>query len=250
MILVDPRGGSCELAAPLRKMGVEIDDKYELPFGDLVFEGRGVGGAPVSIGIEFKTLRELISAIRTERLQGYQMRGMRPLFTHSYLFIEGELLYDARGRLLRRTGKRTTKPLPGQMGVNELLKRIHVLHLCGGLNPWWTTSRKDTLQSIVALYHTWTDVDLDKHKSHLAIYEAPPLLPISDFRRSVKTFPGVGMRTSAAVEQYFKGSLQRATAASASEWASIEILDDKGKTRRLGMKTAEQIVAFCRGMPQ
>jgi ERCC4-type nuclease len=245
VILVDRRTGSHELVAPLRRCGLEVEE-VELPFADIVFEGRGVGGAPVSIGIEFKQLRELVQAIRTERLQGYQLRGMRPLFDHSYLFIEGELLYDAKGRLIRRTGKRSTAVLPGQMSVNELLKRVQVLHLCGGLNPWWTTNRKDTLQSIVALYHTWTDTDLDKHKSHLAIYEAPPLLPISDFRRTIKTLPGIGMQMSLAAEQAFKGSLRRAFWASADEWAALVSTDEKGKTRRLGMKTAEQIVDFCR----
>ena len=246
MILIDDRAGSCELIQPLRKLGIEIE-ATRLAFGDLAFDGRGAKGVSVSIGVEFKKLDELVAALRSERLQGYQMRGMRPVFDHSYLLIEGELLYDKAGALQQRRGKHRLVPLPGQMSVNELLKRLYVLHLCGGLNPLWTVNRKDTLQAIAALYHTWVDTDLDRHKSHIAMYEAPPLMPISEFRRTVRTFPGIGMRASLAVEQHFKGDLHRACAASAEEWASIAVVTDGGKAKRLGMTVAVRVYEFCHG---
>lgn len=246
-LLVDRRAGSCDLIKPLIAMGLPVDE-VELSFGDIAWEGRGEKGMPLLIGLEFKKLDELVQALRTERLQGYQMRGMRGVYAHSYLFIEGELLYDKKGRLLKRQKyTKELRPLAGNMTVNELYKRIQVLHLCGGLNPWWTTNRSDTLQSIAALYRTWTDADLDRHKSHLAIYEAPPLVPISDFRRSVKTLHGVGMHASAAAERTFGGSLRRAITATAAEWAAIEVCSDDGKHRRIGLKVAEQIVKQIKG---
>lgn len=249
MLFVDDRAGSHELAEPLRKLGVPVE-LTRLDFGDVMWEGRGAGGAPVLIGVEFKQLRELVQALRTERLQGYQLPGMRDTFTHSYLFIEGDIDYD-RGGLLQikqrsRFGRGT--PMPGRMTINELLKRIYVMHLCGGLNPWYTTCRKDTLQSLVALYHTWTDTDLDKHKSHIAAYEAPSIISISPFRRTVKTFPGVGLRSSLAVEMQFSGNLVNAVTASAETWSGILVMDDKGKPRRLGMKVAQQIYDYCHGI--
>jgi hypothetical protein len=247
MLFVDDRAGSNELAEPLRRLGVPVETT-RLDYGDVMFEGRGEKGVPVLIGVEFKQLRELVQALRTERLQGYQLPGMRDTYAHSYLFIEGELEYD-RGGLLQvpkrgaRFGRNT--PMPGRMSVNELLKRIYVLHLCGGLNPWYTTCRKDTLQSLVALYHTWTDTDLDKHKSHIAAYEAPSIISISPFRRTVKTFPGVGLRSSLAVEMQFSGNLVKAVTASVDTWAGILVMDEKGKPRRLGTKVAQQIYDYC-----
>lgn len=246
MLFVDDRAGSNDLVEPLRKLGVEVE-ATRLDFGDVCWEGRGEGGAPVLVGIEFKQLRELVQALRTERLQGYQLQGMRETFRYSYLFVEGEVAYDRKGLLLIKQGRHRfgrDTPMPGQMTISELLKRVYVMHLCGGLNPWFTATRKDTLQSIIALYRTWTDVDLDKHKSHIAIYEAPSLISISDFRRTVKTFPHIGMRASLAVEMYFGGDLKRAVMAPPHVWAEIEIIDDKGKTRRLGMKAAEDITGF------
>jgi ERCC4-type nuclease len=242
MILVDDRDGSKDLAAPLRRQGLPVE-LVRLDFGDIAFEGRGVGGAPVQIGIEFKQLRELVQALRTQRLQGHQVPGMRPLFDHSYLMIEGELIYDSSGTLLRRSALSRLVPLEGQMTVNELLKRVNVLHICGGMNPYWTTSRADSIQTLIALYQTWTDTDMDQHKSHLGIYTATSILPISDQRKTLSTFPHIGRLTSKAVLDYF-GSLEKAVAASAPQWAEVCTADPRGRKRRIGLKHAEDIVAF------
>lgn len=256
VLFVDTRAGSVDLIEPLKKMGLPVEGT-RLEFGDIAFEGRGEKGRPVTIGIEFKQLSELVEAMRTERLQGHQLRGMRGdvfhpgMFDYSYLMFEGEISYDRRGQLTKkhasRFGGTEYETMPGRMTIGELLKRIYVLHLCGGLNPWPTVTRRDTLKAIEALYHTWTDVDLDEHKSHLAIYEAPPLLPISDFRRTVKTFPHIGMRGSLAVELQFNGSLRKAVNASASTWANILTLDKNHNPRRLGDKVAEDIIKFVTG---
>jgi hypothetical protein len=248
MLDVDDRAGSKNLIEPLKRLGLPARKAHN-DFGDchpdLVFEGRGERGRAVSIAVEHKTLRECVQALRTNRLQGYQMVGMRQ-FDYCYLFIEGELLYDCHGVLQRRQGRRKLVPLEGRMTVGELLKRVYVLHLCGGLNPWWTATREDTLQALSALYHTWTDTDLDAHKSHLAIYQAPSLAPVSPFRASIASFPGIGHRTSAAVERAFHGSLRAAVGASVEEWAAIPV-GERGTTRRLGRVVAARIVQHCRG---
>ena len=248
MIFVDYRAGSKELIAPLRKLGLPVEETT-LEFGDVMWEGRGEKGAPVLVGIEFKKLEELVAAIRTERLQGHQLLGMRDTFKFSYLMYEGEILFDKTGQLLERKkgrfGKDRFVPMPGQMTINELTKRVHVLHLCGGLTPVWTFDRTHTLQTILALYRTYTDKDLDKHKSHIAAYEAPPIRPINGLRRTLKTFPEIGMKASLAAQLKF-GTLRDATNATVEDWATLEVLDDKGKVRRLGTSVAEKIVAFCR----
>jgi len=246
MIFIDYRQGSHELVAPLQAMGLPVEETT-LEFGAVMFEGRGEKGKTVSIGIEFKKLGELVTSLRTQRLQGYQLKGMRNLYDFSYLFIEGGLLYDQAGGLLRKGKRNRVSSLQGQMSISELWKRIFVLHLRGGLNPVWSSTRGDTLQAISALYHTWVDCDLDKHKSHLGIYNAPSLVPISDFRRAVFAWPGIGIRGSQAVEKQFQGSLKRAVNASVETWANIQTIDDKGKPRKIGMKVASQIVEFLNG---
>ena len=239
-IAVDYRRGSHELVVPLEAMGHEVAET-DLPFGDIAFVGKGEAGVPVDIGIEFKKLEEFVDSLKTQRLQGHQMLGMQDAFEFRYLLIEGELLYDKRGRLLKRIGKHEFAPMPGGIGIYELMKRVHVLHLRGGLNPLWARNRRDTLMQLDVLYKVWTDKALDEHTSHLAIYQPPALIPVSQFRQTVATLPGIALRVSLAVERAFDASLRRAFNAGLQQWANIEIVDRNGHSKRLGPKVAERI---------
>lgn len=236
MLLVDYRDGSNELLEPLQKMGLPAESG-DIP-ADLAWEGRGEGGVDVQIGVEFKKLPELVASLRTERLQGHQLGKMRDNFDYSYLLIEGELIYDSAGRLCRRSGRRTTAPIAGGMAIGELLKRLHVLHLCGGLIPIWSTHRSHTLRHIEALYRVWTDCALDEHKSHIAIYNPPPPEPISEFRHIIKGIEGIGFKTTEAIEAHFGGSLRRAATAGKKEWMQID---------GIGPKLASHIMSVMEG---
>lgn len=227
MLLVDYRAGSKELIAPLRRMGLDAVEGDIA--ADIAFEGRGEKGAPVLIGLEYKKLGELMQSLRTQRLQGHQLLKMRDTFTFSYLLIEGELLYDTKGRLLKRVGRRQFRLMPGAMTAMELLKRLHVLNLRGGLmtlTPFART-QAETCMQIAALYRVWTDRDLDQHKSHIAIYQAPTLTPISEFRQIVKGFNGIGIKTSKAIEDCFRGSLRKAANAPRAKWEQIDGISAK-----------------------
>lgn len=246
MILVDYRAGSHELVEPLQQLGLPVRETT-LKSADLKFAGRGEGGQSVRVGIEFKKLPELVGSLQTGRLQGDQLlkmrgalTGKRPAYDFAWLLIEGELHYDTRGRLQRRTGRREFRSMAGGMTVNELLKRVFVLHLCGGLNPLWSRNRQQTLKLIEVLYRVWTDQALDEHKSHLAIYQPPTLVPISQFRRTVSTLPGVGLRVSAAAEKRFK-SIRQALTARSTDWAALETLDKQQHAKRLGTSVATRI---------
>lgn len=249
MIVVDRRQGSHELVAPLEARGLEVAETELTTAGDLTWTGRGEGGAPVEVGIEFKTLEEMVDSFHTQRLQDQVMRmrgaepGARPLYDYAWLLFEGEVIYDKNGRLLKRVGRREFKLMPGKMTHNELLKRLFVLHLRAGVAWINTESRRETLDVIEALYRTWTDKNLDDHNSHLAIYQPPALVPLSDFRQTVSSacFPGISVRKSLAVENAFGGSLRRAVNAPLEEWAEIEVVDKKGNRKRLGTSIASKI---------
>jgi len=245
-LFIDSRAGSHELVRPLQRLGLDVEETT-LDFADVAFEGRGEHGRPVSIGIEFKKLGECVQAMQTQRLQGHQAPGLAKTYDFRWLLVEGDILFNKQGRLLKRAGRRTFTSLPGHMLISEYWKRIHVLHLCWGLNPAHTESRAQTLTWIEALYRTWTDQDLDKHTSHLAIYTPPRIVPIGPFREAVCQWPRIGLRTSKAVEERFQGSLRRAARASVDEWAAVATIDDAGHTKRLGMKAAAEIDRFLEG---
>lgn len=244
MIFVDPRDGSCDLVQPLKKIGLPVDDGTYLDSGDLWFVGRGTDGIGLNIGIEYKHLSEMINSLRTNRLSGYQLHAMRaaeegerPPYDVAYLLVEGELIYDDRGQLQRRASKQTFKPIG--MSVSEMMKRLTVMHLLGGLNLLWAKNQRDSVQWINALYHTWTDKDLDEHKSHLALYEPPALVPLTKFERTVRTFPGIGLSFVKGAERKFT-TIRRAANASIREWSAVE--SDGEKSRKLGQSKAERVV--------
>ena len=135
----------------------------QLEFGDLFWVGRGEKGASLSIGVEHKTVTDLVNSLRTARLQGHQLPGMRaalegekPLYDVAYLIIEGGLVYDRNGRLLRRKGRRDFVPMEGGFTIDELLKRVNVMHMCAGLTPVWSVDRAFTIAWIRATYRSWT----------------------------------------------------------------------------------------------
>lgn len=242
MLLVDYREGSKELIAPLKKMGLPVEQS-DLDAGDVAFVGRGERGASVTIGVEFKKLGELMQSLRTGRLQGHQLGKMQEQFEFMYLLIEGELRFDDRGKVLKRIGRKDYRPYPGGMLVGELLKRLNVLHLRWGIVPIWCEARRASVMQIAMLYRTWTDTDLDKHKSHLAVYRPPPVLPISPKRQALCAWPGIQVKVSKAALDRFK-TLRGAANADIDEWADLAIVDEAGKSRRLGTSVARRIVEF------
>lgn len=247
MIFVDRRVGSRDLVAPLTKTGIPTE-MVELEFADVAFSGLGAMGTTVDIGIELKNLNDLVGSLRSGRLAGHQLPGLRAAYEHAWLVVEGHWRANDQGLVVTYQGKsRGWLPLHGKMRASELEKQVLTLELCGGLHVRYTNSRADTVRFVANLFRWWNDQALDHHTSHLAIHQQPTLVPISEFRQAVCRFPGVGVAVSKAVEVWFGASLKRAVLAGVDEWAGITMFDGDGKSRRIGTKTAERIVRFCEG---
>lgn len=253
MIYVDGSVGSLELIDPLRKKGLSVE-KAKLRSGDLWWLGRGEGGAPLRIGIEFKKIADVVQSLATERLQGHQLLKMHQEgpgdgrgYDRCYLLIEGDFGHDVQGGGTMFRKKRTVKA-PGIGNAMELEKRLFNLQTRGGLITRHTASRRDTLRVIEAWYHYWCDRDLDKHKSHLAIY-APDMDKrmkevISPHRAFFAGLPGISYERSIAISEYFNDDPEALMAASVAELAEIMTMDEKGKTRRLGEAQAQKVWVF------
>jgi ERCC4-type nuclease len=104
----------------LSKAGLPVDASTQLEAGDLFFVGRGDKGAATTIGIEHKKVADLIASLRTGRLQGVQLPGMRaaeagatPLYDYAYLMVEGEITWNEQGKLTRRVGARAFREIAG-----------------------------------------------------------------------------------------------------------------------------------------
>jgi hypothetical protein len=242
------------LLEPLRAAGLPAAEA-RLDSADLAFEGRGAKGTTVSVGVEFKRLdsksSDLVQSLRSGRLAGLQlpkMIGPHGAYDYAWLLVEGDWRHDEQGRLeARRGGARGAGrylPIRGGMSAVELDKQLFTLELCGGLHMGHTTTRRDSVRFLSSLYHWWSDVALDKHTSHLAVYTPAALVQLSPFRAAACAWPGVSVRTSLAAEKLFGGSVGRASAARVKDWAELTTTDSKGQTRRFGTAHAERLIAF------
>ena len=254
MIMVDYRAGSEELAKPLEKMGLPVQRDQNgklptLPFGDIAFAGRGIGGALVDVGIEYKKLGEFITCCRDGRFAGQQLPGLtgpKKIFDYAWLLLEspsGGWRADEKGFVCTYKGPRIGwKQVPGHMRASEMEKHLLTFAVCGGIQVQQTETQAGTLRFISNIYHWWTDVDLDKHTSHLAVHTPSMMGDVSPFRKAVMGWPGIGLKTSRAVEQRF-GSIKNAAMLNEAEWAELET-----DGRRFGRPAAEKLVKFLRGV--
>jgi ERCC4-type nuclease len=242
MLLVDDRAGSNDLVVPLQRLGLPAE-LSRLEYGDLAFVGRGEGKTTVDIGIEFKKLAELITSIRDGRFAGHQLPGMNLTYTHYWLLIEGAWKSNTKGEIIvpHRHG---WHPIQTGMTASAFNKHILTFELCGGCHVHFTNTRVDTHRFICSLYRWWTDVAMDAHTSHLAVHTPVGLIPLSPFRQAICSWPGIGRKTSKAIETHFGGSITRAATATTDEWAGI-VINSNG--RRLGHATAEKLQRFLRG---
>lgn len=245
MIFISPEQGSADLAPLLRKQGIEVPEPLvALDYADAEFTGRGVKGKPVSIGVEVKRLQELTSD--WNRLAGHQIPKMIEHYDYRYLIYEGKWKQNRKGTLLKRAGAQTFRPLRGRSNASSLRKQLYGLSLRAGVLTYRTEDRTDTIRYLVDLYRMWTDDNFEEHRSHLVVYEPQSLLNQSDFCRAVAAWPHVGLQRARAAEKVFK-SVRHASMAHFSRWAAIETIDNDGKLRKIGTKTAMKIEKFLEG---
>jgi ERCC4-type nuclease len=195
MIHVDSRIGSKDLLEPLKAAGYPAS-LARLEFADVAFIGRGKGGADVTIGVELKRFGDLISSLRSGRFQGHQLPGLQRSYDHVWLMIEGMWRQGRHGELMQ--GKRK---MPGQMTGSELEKQLLTLEMLGGIHVRHVSHRRDTVRALGSLYRWFSDRDLDSHRSHMVIYHAEPLVPVSQFRSTISTLPKIGVKTSLVIER-------------------------------------------------
>lgn len=241
-LIVDPRDGSDALVAPLIERGIQVNTFYI--DADVQFTGRGERGAPVTVGIEYKKLPDYLSSMKG-RLQVVQVPRMLKKYDRRYLLIEGEINYDTKGRILRRAGRNFWKPIPGQPGVAEIIKKLLVMELRGGIYTIHTMNFRETLLWLECIYRVWTDKDLDEHKSHLAIY-APDIdnrvgEDLTWFVEAMSRIEGIGLTKAKSLGTEFHDSMDELMASSLHRISETPITDLKGNVKRLGNSAAQTI---------
>ncbi len=254
MITIDPRAGSKDLVAPLTKRGLPIEERL-MEFGDLAFTGRGYQDRPISIGIEHKTLSDLLARLADKRFTGHQMPGLRRTYEGAWLLVEGRCLVDTKGYVvqLRRGGlQRIAWGRGDGMERKTLMKMLMTIEHCAGVRVKVTETREETLDWIHAFYGWWTGKKFEDHGEDIGW--APPeawaaeaaehgeLKPWSGARQWARLVPGLGSKYAKEAASFVKHVPEDLGKVTEDQWAEL-----KHEGRRLGQSRARAIREWMSG---
>jgi len=224
VILVDDRSGSAELA-PLFPKGVSTS-VTRMDFGDFCFLGNGPEG-PAPIGIERKTIRDLLSSMTSGRLSGHQLIGLMDSYSWIYLIIEGVWKFSAESGLLVEYRGKSWSPVSlgsRRFMAKEVVGYLNTLAVKTGVIILYSGGKQETVQTICALYHWW-DKEWESHSSHLGRNKSSKGIEVSLtkpnlVRRVAAELGGVGWGKSKDVAAHF-GSVWEMVHATEREWRQI-----------------------------
>lgn len=231
-ILVDDRAGSKEMVRYIK--GSKL---CRIPFGDVSFFGRGLDDRPISVGIEIKSLADILKCICDGRFAAHQLPGLLSSFEVVYLIVHGIYRPDYRtGELVVPRGRSW---VPAQIGsrcfmYRELDAWLMSIELRTGVHVRRTGSAMETAFVIKDLAGWWSK-DWEKHRSHLALHDPPDgelIRKPSLVRRVAAQLPGIGWKRSGAAAAHF-GSVFCMIAADTGDWRNVD---------GVGKITAEKVV--------
>ena len=241
MIKVDDRAGSSQLHPLLLQERLPAK-LTRLDFGDVAFHGRGPGDRALRIGVEYKTLSDILGCITSGRYAAHQLPGMQANYDVHFLLIEGIWRTGNNGVVEVRRGKEwTALRLGGRyyMGC-DLDGFLLSMTIQGGTRIKQTAMLRESVAWLVALNKWWTGKSWEAHISHQTFNLSGPAVGMVEppfERRVAKELPGIGWVKSASVVQALP-SMALMAAAEEEDWRQIP---------GIGKGLAKQIVAAIHG---
>lgn len=202
-----------------------------LQYADAAFTGHGPTSSRVLVGIERKTVSEILTAMRDAhgRFTGHQLPGLLRRYDYVYLLVEGSTFCAADGILASHTGGY----MPQRVTYESYTRFLISLAVKGTLFVEHTDNLRSSVYFLHALYGWWQK----PYASHKSIFKVEAVAPdhaILDERtvrrQTFAQFPGVGWERSKRVSKYFP-SIAAAVNASEDEWM-----------RALGIAKGQKIV--------
>jgi ERCC4-type nuclease len=205
----------------------------QLEFADASFVGHGPEGS-VLIGVERKTVTDLLSSIASGRLIAHQLPGMMDMYDVVYLVVEGIAKEDKTdGRLLvSKDGGKSFRDVSysKRLWTMENIAHFLISREQEGIRVRMTNSIRMTAHTVEHL-HSWWAKEWHKHKSHLALHKHRLQGPVSFdmsrrerpslVRKIAAELPSVGIDRSQDVAKRFK-SVREMFEASIDDWNEIE----------------------------
>lgn len=209
-IQVDGRIGSLHYLELLRARGLPAEVAV-LPFGDISFLGAGPQGRPVTVGIEVKTVGDLLRCIADGRFAGGQLTGMQACYEQPWLLVEGPYRPAANGDLEVPTGRGTWGSVAWGRRVwlyRQVEQWLLTMRIRGGMQVVRCYQPTETVAFLHSLYSWWTQ-GLESHVSHCAFNDSGVFVdPISRLRIThvaeiARTFEGIGDEKALVIGERF-----------------------------------------------
>lgn len=284
-ILLDDREGSGSLAqyTPLR----DLATLTRLEYGDAAFLGRGPNDSTPWIGIEVKSLFDLLSSLDTKRLQGSQLPGMLAEYDVSYLLVYGVARSCPRtGKLQIPVSSRRKKGAPQWQAYKLGTRSISYTYLtssllsieAAGVRIAWVPHIKDEgargCAAWIAGCYTWWSKPWEDH-TLFQCFDLSQDLSEADFRRltapssastpapidrgryrvakTLNSFSGIGHKRAVRISSAHS-SLLELLIPSSKQWSAEErkawreeAIKELKKVPGVGVATAKSIVATFEG---
>lgn len=224
-VLIDDRAGSADLVKypPLDKLGVLT----RLDSADIAFSGNGPDGA-VLVGVEVKSVWDLLSSSNTGRLQGTQIPAMLKEYDVSWLLSHGVYRASARdyGLLVQRRGRWKQFSIGSRPVPYGYLESLLIDVVLTGVKVKHVLDIREAATWIGVLYRWWSK-PWGKHKGMRTFDRSREvsLMPGVDGGMLVRArvaaqLPGLGFERAVAAARYFP-SIADMMNATAKEWAEV-----------------------------
>lgn len=226
MLWVDDRAGSRDLLSqPALSSLCEL---CRLDSADVCFQGNGASG-PVLVGIELKSLSDLISSSSTGRLQATQLPAMLATYDISYLLYYGNYKSSSRdGTLLIERGNQWRSWRQGPRSIPYSYLESFLLTVSAlGVNIKHCSNLSESAEWISILFRWWSK-PWQKHKGLRTFDKSRniSLLPGSDSRTLLRAkiasqLPGLGFEKAIAAANSF-ASVREMIGADSARWAKVD----------------------------
>ena len=185
MILIDRRTGSSGYLAPLRALGSASElAGVDLP-ADVQWDGHGPDQTTFLIGIELKTIQDLLQGLRDGRLAGQQIGPLIQNYDVRYLVITGWWRPSEKGFI--ETGRATEEIEPREYisittvrwrlaeGCHRYDAILHAIEtICQHANviPVFLDTKEETTLWL-KITHDWWQKPWDSHRTSERLYVTP-----------------------------------------------------------------------------
>lgn len=234
MLYIDDREGSRELLDPVARTGTPVK-ATRLEYGDCSWVGEGPDG-PVAIGIEYKTVSDLVQSLNDGRLLGHQLPGCLNSFAVTYLLVEGVISADVDDAIRYLSERGQWKKHPTGLKYSNLAGWLTSVESLYGVRVRLSSNLLSSAVTVASIYRWWLK-PYAEHGQPVVVHQPSFLKPLERATRIMKVasvFPGVGAEKLHAIEEKF-ANVREMVNSPASVWQTIE---------GIGPKTAARIQQF------